>query len=74
MKFVDNADDGHGKFRVLLVPDEKPGEAWPEAGLLRQGIRARGWVFLNRVSVGYKLWRKFNDFPPEIPEDMRSKK
>jgi adhesin transport system membrane fusion protein len=74
VKFVDNADDGHGKFRVLLVPDEKPGEAWPEAGLLRQGIRARGWVFLNRVSVGYELWRKFNDFPPEIPEDMRSKK
>ncbi|AFM10927.1 biotin/lipoyl-binding protein [Turneriella parva] len=74
VKFVDNADDGHGKFRVLLVPDEKPGEAWPETSILRQGIRARGWVFLNRVSVGYELWRKFNDFPPEIPEDMRGKK
>jgi membrane fusion protein, adhesin transport system len=74
VKFVDNADDGHGKFRVLLVPDEKAGEAWPDTALLRQGIRARGWVFLNRVSVGYELWRKFNDFPPEIPEDMRSKK
>ncbi len=74
VKFVDNADDGHGKFRVILVPDEKQGEAWPDTAMLRQGIRARGWVFLNRVSVGYELWRKFNDFPPEIPEDMRSKK
>jgi biotin carboxyl carrier protein len=74
VKFVDNADDGHGKFRVLLIPDEKPDEPWPDASMLRQGIRARGWVFLNRVTIGYELWRKFNDFPPEIPEDMRSKK
>jgi len=73
VKFVDNADDGHGKFRVLLVPDEKSTEEWPEPRLLRQGIRARGWIFLNRVSVGYELWRKFNDFPPDIPADMREK-
>lgn len=74
VKFVDNADDGHGKFRVLLIPDEKPNEPWPDTAMLRQGIRARGWVFLNRVSIGYELWRKFNDFPPEIPADMSSKK
>ncbi|MFO1525191.1 MAG: hypothetical protein U1F16_04355 [Turneriella sp.] len=36
VKFVDNADDGHGKFRVLLVPDEKSAEEWPEPRLLRQ--------------------------------------
>jgi len=71
VKFIDNADDGHGKFRVVLIPDEKNSEQWPDATLLRQGVRARGWVFLNRVSVGYEVWRKFNDFPPDIPEDLR---
>lgn len=74
VKFVDNADDGHGKFRVLLVPEEKTDEPWPDTSMLRQGIRVRGWIFLNRVSIAYELWRKFNDFPPEIPDDMRSKK
>lgn len=74
VKFVDNADDGHGKFRVLLIPDENSDEHWPDTSMLRQGIRARGWVFLNRVTIGYELWRKFNDFPPEIPADMREKK
>lgn len=71
LKFVDNADDGHGKFRVLVIPDEASTDYWPDSALLRQGIRARGWIFLNRVTVGYELWRKFNDFPPEIPRDMR---
>lgn len=74
VKFVDNADDGHGRFRAILIQDENSGENWPEPGLLRQGIRVRGWIFLNRVTVGYELWRKFNDFPPELPADMKEKK
>ncbi|MBX3721945.1 MAG: HlyD family efflux transporter periplasmic adaptor subunit [Turneriella sp.] len=72
VKFVDNADDGHGKFRAVLVPEESADEPWPEATLLKQGVRARGWIFLNRVTVGYELWRKFNDFPPAIPEEYDS--
>lgn len=72
VKFVDNADDGHGKFRAILVPDESGGEAWPDSALLKQGVRARGWIFLNRVTVGYELWRKFNDFPPAIPEEREA--
>lgn len=69
VKFVDNADDGHGKFRAVLVPDENTSDPWPDSALLKQGVRARGWIFLNRVTVGYEMWRKFNDFPPAIPED-----
>jgi membrane fusion protein, adhesin transport system len=69
VKFIDNADDGHGKFRVVLIPDEKSPDEWPDSALLRQGVRARGWIFLNRVTIAYELWRKFNDFPPAIPED-----
>jgi membrane fusion protein, adhesin transport system len=72
IKFIDNADDGHGKFRVLLIQDEKSEDQWPATHMLRQGVRARGWIFMNRVTVGYEIWRKFNDFPPEIPMDARN--
>jgi len=61
--FVDAADDGYGKFRVVVVPN---GPApWPEKQFLRQGTRANGWILLDRVSLGYELWRQFNGFPPE---------
>lgn len=72
VKFVDNADDGHGKFRAVLVPEENDRDPWPDSTLLKQGVRARGWIFLNRVPIGYELWRKFNDFPPAIPEEKNS--
>ncbi|MFM9068837.1 MAG: hemolysin D, partial [Planctomycetota bacterium] len=35
----------------------------PEAKLLRQGVRANGWVLLNEVSLGYEIWRQLNGFP-----------
>ncbi|MCS6985280.1 MAG: HlyD family secretion protein [Leptospiraceae bacterium] len=63
---VDVTDNGTGKFRVLVVPDEND-EEWPPEQYLRQGVRAKGWIFLNRVSLGYEIWRIFNNFPPEIP-------
>lgn len=65
--FVDSHDDGKGRFRVVVVPE--PGEDWPEARYLRQGVRANGWVLLNQVSLGFELWRIFNGFPPalEVP-------
>ncbi|HRI65912.1 MAG TPA: HlyD family efflux transporter periplasmic adaptor subunit [Polyangium sp.] len=63
--FVDATDDGHGKFRVLVVPDHP--DAWPSKQYLRQGTRANGWVLLDRVSLGYELWRQFNGFPPSWP-------
>lgn len=63
---VDAADDGMGRFRILVVPD--PSEpVWPSARYLRQGARASGWVLLNEVKLGYELWRQFNGFPPAIP-------
>ncbi len=41
-------------------------EPWPSAAFLRQGARVNGWVFLNRVRLGYELWRRFNGFPPSV--------
>lgn len=61
VKLVDAADNGEGKFRIVVVPDSEP---WPEPRYLRQGVRALGWVLLNQVSLGYELWRRFNGFPP----------
>lgn len=61
--FVDAADDGRGDFRIVVVPD--PGDGpWPAASYLRQGVLAKGWVLLKRVSLGFEIWRRFNGFPP----------
>jgi membrane fusion protein, adhesin transport system len=64
---IDATDDGYGRFRILVEPEEKfEGDTWPEGLYLRQGNQSIGWVFLNRVSLGYELWRQFNGFPPVI--------
>lgn len=68
--YVDATDDGKGKFRVMILPDEREA-SWPPERFLRQGVRTKGWVLLNRVSLAYELWRQLNGFPPVFPEDVR---
>jgi multidrug resistance efflux pump len=63
--FVDATDDGKGKFRVMVVPDDA-GQPWPTAQFLRQGVRVRGWVLLDQVRLGWEVWRQLNGFPPVI--------
>ena len=64
---IDPTDDGFGRFRILVEPEQLFDEdVWPEPKFLRQGNQAVGWVFLNRVTLGYELWRQFNGFPPVI--------
>lgn len=60
--FVDAAADAHGQFRVVVVP-EADSEAWPSARFLRQGTQVNGWVLLDRVRLGFELWRQWNGFP-----------
>jgi len=62
---VDPTDDGAGKFRVLVVPDEQS-DKWPKHPYLRQGVRTHGWVLLDQVPLGYELWRRMNGFPPAL--------
>ena len=70
--FVDNTDQGGGNFRVVVIP--KTDEVgWPDGKYLRQGVRCKGWIFLNRVSIAFELWRKFNDFPPALPGPTQKK-
>ena len=69
--FVDAAGDGKGDFRVIVRPDPTS-EPWPEANFLRQGTRAKAWILLEQVTLGYELWRRFNGFPPSV--QIESKK
>jgi hypothetical protein len=74
---MDPTDNGKGQFRVLVEPDKlfPDDEDWPSQSYLRQGNQAVGWIFLNRVTIGWELWRRFNGFPPVIaPEDPDRKK
>lgn len=65
VSLIDATDDGKGRFRILVVPDSEE-EPWPSGTFLRQGVRVNGWVFLDRVKLGYELWRRFNGFPPVV--------
>lgn len=60
---VDPVVSSTGRFRVLLV--EKPDEPWPSDRFLRLGGKARAWVLLGEVRLGYEFWRQLNNFPPE---------
>lgn len=63
VRFVDPTAMPGGRFRLLVA--ETASTPWPEQRYLRLGSRARGWVLLNEVSLGYELWRQLNLFPPE---------
>ncbi len=65
---VDATDNGRGKFRILILPDESQNE-WPQDRFLRQGVRANGWVLLNQVPLWYEIWRNMNGFPPVVSMD-----
>lgn len=65
--FVDAADNGKGSFRVMILPDESV-QAWPSERFLRQGGSARGWILLEKVTVGYEAWRILNGFPPRLTQ------
>ncbi len=79
--FVDAADDGKGKFRVVIAPKldtvQRDGKAveveWPDRNRwLRQGVRANAWIMLQQVPLWYEIWRQINGFPP-LPSGDTSK-
>jgi multidrug efflux pump subunit AcrA (membrane-fusion protein) len=65
VQFVDAADSGKGDFRIIVRPDQDD-IPWPDPVFLRQGTRAKAWVLLDQVTLGYELWRRFNGFPPAV--------
>lgn len=62
---VDALDDGQGRFRVLVRHDPED-EPWPDRKYLRQGVKAKGWLLLDEVSLFYEIWRQLNAFPPSL--------
>ena len=74
---VDPSVSENGLFRVLISPDPKDPNPWPDQRFLRQGSRALGLILLDQVSIGYELWRKINGFPKSMhtsPSINKSKK
>lgn len=72
-------DDGKGNFRVVVTPDNHFAreDGWPDDPddrVLRQGVRANGWVLLQRVPLGYEIWRQLNGFPPAVSEEEPKEK
>lgn len=69
---IDATDNGKGKFRVLVRPDDEVNE-WPDERYLRQGVRANAWVLLEQVPLWYEIWRNMNGFPPVVTQDEDEK-
>lgn len=62
---VDPALSANGLIRVLIIaPEDKP---WPKSRFLRFGAKVQGWILLDKVSIGYEIWRQLNGFPPRFP-------
>jgi RND family efflux transporter MFP subunit len=68
---VDPSADASGRFRILVVEHPEAEEPWPEEAFVRFGSKARGWVLLETVRVGYEIWRQLNNFPPDFPTANR---
>ena len=69
---VDATDDGKGRFRILVTPTEDA--QWPSERYLRQGVRTNGWVMLQKVTLGYEIWRQLNGFPVIVSDKEPGKK
>jgi multidrug efflux pump subunit AcrA (membrane-fusion protein) len=65
---VDPSANAAGRFRVLVTEDPADPHPWPNEDYVRFGSKARGWVLLEQVPVGYEIWRQLNNFPPEFVE------
>jgi RND family efflux transporter MFP subunit len=64
---VDPSAQTNGRFRVLVVEDTEAETRWPDQRFVRFGSKARGWILLDTVPAGYEVWRRLNNFPPNLP-------
>jgi RND family efflux transporter MFP subunit len=64
---IDPSAQASGRFRVLVEEVREDGVPWPDRRFVRFGSKARAWVLLETVPVGYEIWRQLNNFPPNFP-------
>jgi multidrug resistance efflux pump len=62
VSMVENNRNENGKFRILVIPDNKQ-KRWPKE--LKTGTGVKGFALLKTVPIWYELWRQINGFPPE---------
>lgn len=67
---IDKNISENGKYRVLIIPDEKE-IRWPE--LLKLGSGVKGVFLLNNVPIWKEMWRQINGFPPDFYDGKKSK-
>jgi len=65
---IDASANENGRFRVLVVEDTTDPHPWPDKRFVRFGTKVRGWLLLNKVPIGYELWRQLNNFPPDFAQ------
>ncbi len=70
---IDSTDNGKGQFRILIRPDPDD-NPWPSDRFLRQGVRTKGLVMLERVPLWFEFWRQLNGFPPVVDTKQPQKK
>jgi multidrug resistance efflux pump len=74
---INPSDDVKGNFKIIVGPDpnDPQQEKWPDSRYLRQGVRARAWVILKTVPLGFEIWRQLNGFPASKadPDEEKSK-
>lgn len=70
---IEQAMSANGKFRVILVPDPTQ-DPWPEMNHIKQGTNIKGWISMNKVSIGYEIWRQMNSFPIKPDEFLLKEK
>jgi RND family efflux transporter MFP subunit len=63
---VDSSAQSNGRFRIIVGDDSEAEVPWPDQRFVRFGSNARGWVLLDTVPAGYEVWRRLNNFPPNL--------
>lgn len=62
VQIVDKAISENGLFRVFIIPDVTD-SPWPSMEYIKQGTKVIAWIRMNKVSIGYEIWRQVNQFP-----------
>jgi adhesin transport system membrane fusion protein len=81
---VDAVDDGSGRYRILITPEEHRDKdiPWPSLSEnemtpypLRPGTQAQAWIIMDKpVPLYWELWRRLNAFPPVPMAESGDKK
>lgn len=70
VEIIEPAAEATGDFRVW-IKESPEFEPWPSDRYLRMGSRARGWIQLEEVRLGYEIWRQLNNFPPLLTDPSK---